>query len=114
MQFIQPSQSYNSGPVLASRYNNKLKKYASRRPDPNGIFDAFSLTWNNDYYLIFSPFSLLPRILQKIEAEDKTSAVLIAPLWPTQRRWPSLLHLVVGQCYQLPKPVEILHLPHKR
>ena len=99
--------------LFASRLNNKLKKYASRRPDPNAFaIDAFSLTWNNDYYFIFPPFSLLPRILQKIE-EDETSAVLIAPLWPTQSWWPSLLQLVVGQCFQLPTTAEILHLPHK-
>lgn len=61
---------------------------------------------------MFPPFSLLPQILQKIE-EDKASALLIAPLWPTQSWWPSLLHLVAGQCYKLPNTRKILHLPHK-
>lgn len=99
--------------LFASRLNNKLPKYVSRRPDPNAFaIDAFSLTWNNGFYFMFPPFSLLPRILQKIE-EDKASALLIAPLWPTQSWWPSLLHLVAGQCYKLPNTRKILHLPHK-
>ena len=57
--------------LFASRLNNKLKKYASRRPDPNAFtIDAFSLTWNNDYYFICPPFSLLPLILQKMEGDN--------------------------------------------
>ena len=99
--------------LFASRLNNKLPKYVSRKPDPNAFAtDAFSLTWDNNFYFMFPPFSLLPRILQKIEA-DRVSALLIAPLWPTQSWWPSLLHLVAGQCYRLPNTRQILHLPHK-
>ena len=99
--------------LFASRLNHKLRKYLSRRPDPNAIaIDAFALTWINGTFYIFPPFSLIPRILQKVE-EDKTTAVLIAPLWPTQSWWPSLLNLVTGQCYRLPKPQTILSLPHK-
>ena len=99
--------------LFASRLNNKLPKYVSRKPDPNAFAtDAFSLTWDNNFYFMFPPFSLLPRILQKIEA-DRVSALLIAPLWPTKSWWPSLLHLVAGQCYRLPNTRQILHLPHK-
>ena len=99
--------------LFASRLNYKLDKFVSRRPDPNAYaIDAFSLTWTNEGFFIFAPFSLLPRILQKVE-EDKTSAVLIAPIWPTQSWWPSLLHLICGQCYQLPNTQDILRLPHK-
>ena len=100
--------------LFASRLNNNLPKYVSRKPDPNAFAtDAFSLTWDNDFYFMFPPFSLLPRILQKIE-EDKASALLIAPLWPTQSWWPSP-HLVAGQCqcYRLPNTRQILYLPHK-
>lgn len=99
--------------LFASRLNNKLPKYVSGKPDPNAFaIDAFSLTWDNNFYFMFPPFNLLPRILQKIE-EDRVSALLIPPLWPTQSWWPSLLHLVAGQCYRLPNTRQILHLPHK-
>ena len=110
IQKIYPELSVD---LFASRLNHKLKKYVSRRPDPNAIaVDAFALTWINETYFIFPPFSLLPRILQKVE-EDETTAVLVAPLWPTQSWWPSLLSLVTGQCYRLPNPQTILSLPHK-
>lgn len=66
--------------LFASRLNNKLTKYVSCRPDPNACaIDAFSITWVNELFFIFPPFSLIPRILQK-EEEDRTDAVLIAPL----------------------------------
>ena len=99
--------------LFASRLNNKLDKYVSRRPDPKAFaIDAFSLTWTNDHFFIFPPFSLLPPILQKIE-EDNSTAVVIAPLWPTQSWWPSLLHLVTGQCFRLSNTKTILSLPNK-
>ena len=100
--------------LFASRVNHKLRKYVARRPDPNAIaIDAFSITWTNVLFFIFPPFSLLPRILQKVE-EDGSEAILIAPVWPTQSWWPSLLGLIVGQAYKLPNPQKILYLPHKQ
>ena len=98
--------------LFASRLNNKVKRYVSRRPDPYAYaIDAFSLTWADDVFYIFPPFSLLARILQKVE-EDKTDAVLVAPIWPTQSWWPSLLHLIHGQCFKLDNPQKILYLPY--
>lgn len=97
--------------LFASRLNNKLPKYVSRKPDPNAFaIDAFSLTWKNEYFFIFPPFSLIPRILQKI-TEDKSKAILIAPIWTTQSWWPSLMQLIDSVCYQLPKPQQSLYLP---
>ncbi|XP_053383777.1 uncharacterized protein LOC128549987 [Mercenaria mercenaria] len=99
--------------LFASRLNFKLQKYVSRRPEPNTYaIDAFSLTWSHDFYYLFPPFSLLPRILQKI-AEDQTEAVLVAPIRPTQTWWPSLLQVIVGECYNLPSPQKCLFLPNK-
>ena len=107
---IYPNMSID---LFASRLNYKLERYVSRRPDPKAFaIDAFAMTWNNEHFFIFPPFSLMPRILQKVE-EDETSAILIAPLWTTQSWWPSLLRLIVGQCYRLPSAQEILFLPHK-
>ena len=98
--------------LFASRLNNKVTKYASRRPDPNAFaIDAFSLTWYNEFYYIFPPFSLMAKILQKV-VEDKSEGVLVAPIWPTQSWWPSLLQLVCGQCFRLPRIQKILYLPH--
>lgn len=99
--------------LFASRLNHKLPKYVTHRPEPYAFaIDAFSLTWSNDFFYIFPPVSLLPRILQKIQ-EDGTEAVLVARIWPTQVWWPSLLQLLTGKCYNLPNPQKCLHLPHR-
>jgi hypothetical protein len=70
------------------------------------------MTWTGQLFYIFAPFSLMGRILQKIE-EDKTQAVIIAPVWPTQAWWPTLINLVRRLCYLLPQPKNILKLEHK-
>lgn len=99
--------------LFASKLNAKLASYVSRHPEPNAIaVDAFSLTWNNKaLYYIFPPFSLICRILQKLE-EDKATTILVAPIWPTQVWWPNLIQMIKGNCYLLPK-ANILHLVHK-
>ncbi|MES9881024.1 MAG: reverse transcriptase domain-containing protein [Sedimenticola sp.] len=99
--------------LFASRLNNKLIKYVSRRLEPNAIaVDAFSLTWEDELYYIFGPFSLTARILQKV-AEDQTRAIMVAPLWTTQSWWASLLHHICGPAFLLPRAQTILTLPHK-
>ena len=82
--------------LFASRLNAKLKIFCSWRPDPEASYiDAFTLNWNEfDYNYVFPPFSLLPRILQKIEAE-RAEALVVAPLWPTQLWWPKLMSLLI-------------------
>lgn len=59
--------------LFASRLNTQIPdNYVSWFPDPNAVeFDAFSLSWNNiiDPY-IFSSFSQMAKVLQKIEDEQ--------------------------------------------
>ena len=50
--------------------------------------------------------------MQKIE-EEKTQAIIIAPLWPTQMWWPELLRLTKSKILVLPPTQEILRLKHK-
>ena len=99
--------------LFASRLKHKLDIYVSLRPDPHAFaVDAFSLMWTEKLYYIFAPFSLMARVLQKME-QDTSEAVIIALLWPTQAWWPSLLHMISGPCFLLPKPQDILMLHHK-
>lgn len=99
--------------LFASRLNHKLPKYVALRPDPKAIaVDAFSMSWSNSYFYVFAPFSLTRMILRKI-VEDEAEAVLVAPIWPTQSWWPSLLQLLVGHPVQLPKTQDILYLPNQ-
>lgn len=99
--------------LFASRLNKKLDNYISLRPEPTArAVDAFTLSWSKDLNYIFPPFSLMGKILQKI-VQDSAEAVVIAPIWPTQTWWASLIHMITGPCYLLPQPQDILHLPHK-
>ena len=71
---------------------------------------AFSFSWSGKFVYIFPPFSLLNRCLQKLE-NDKTLALLIAPVWPTQVWWPRLLSLLVANPLLLPQDKDFLILP---
>ena len=63
--------------LFASRLNLKLPCYVSRYPGPDAwAVDAFALTWSNNYLYIIPPFSLIPRILQKLE-EDRTKEAIL-------------------------------------
>ena len=64
--------------LFASRLNCKLATFVSRRAEPHVLaVDAFSIVWNDHLFYIFPPFSLMAKILQKME-QDSTEAVVIA------------------------------------
>ena len=50
------------------------------------------MSWEDVTFYAFPPFSILPRVLQKVRA-DKAQGVLIVPRWPTQVWWPVLTSL---------------------
>ena len=97
--------------MFASRLNFQFKPYVSWRPD-RGAFaiDAFCLNWCDKYLYLFPPFSLIPRVLKKIQ-EDKARAILIAPQWPTQPWFPLLKKLSISQPLLLPRSKTLLTLP---
>ena len=98
--------------MFASRLNAKLKKYVSFFPDHDAYaIDAFSMTWRNYLLYMFPPFSLIPRILQKIQA-DQAEVVLVAPVWKTQTWWPHLLKMC-QDWHMIKQAHDVLHLHHK-
>ena len=54
--------------------------------------NAFSLTWNINYFYVFPPFSLVSRVLAKVN-RDKTEAVIVVPDWSTQYCYPQLMQM---------------------
>ena len=69
---------------FASRINRKLKRYVSWHPEPEATaVNAFFLTWNNNYFYMFPPFSLAGRVSAKVN-KDKTKGVILVPDWSTQ------------------------------
>ena len=67
--------------LFASRINTQFALFASYRADPQAhVIDCFSVHWGDFSVYCFSPFSVLPRVLQKIK-RDKASGVVVAPIW---------------------------------
>ncbi len=95
--------------LFASRINKKLDKYVAWRPDPLAMcIDAFTMSWSNIYGYLFPPFSVMARVVRKLE-EDQAEAVLVYPHWDTQAWLPRLTKLVVGEPIEL--PWDAIHLP---
>ena len=85
----------------------------SWRPDPEAKFvDAFSLSWSQERFYAFPPFSLILRCLQKIEM-DKGEGIMIVPVWATQPWYPKPMRLLVNKPRLLPVTTGILYLPSK-
>ena len=68
------------------------------------------LPWVGLKLYAFPPFSLLPRILQKVALEE-VDLLLVAPLWPQRPWFPLLLSLVAGIPRSLPKIPDLLLQP---
>ena len=98
--------------LFASRLNAKLDQFVSWRPGPGALaVDAFSISWSNQKFYAFSPFSLLTRVLAKIR-NDVALVLLIAPTWSTQPWYPMLLQLAIAHPVLLPRVDHLLTLPH--
>lgn len=82
--------------LFASYFNHKCTKYVSWLPDPNSIaIDAFTLKWQNLFFYMFPPFSMLLRVIQKI-IQDKAEGIIVVPWWPTQPWFPLFLKYKKG------------------
>jgi len=97
--------------MFASARNFRLTTYVSYLPDDKALaVNAFSLSWTNIFSYMFPPFSILGKVLQKLE-QDEAEAVLVAPLFSTQTWFPKLLQMISGPAFLLPKPQHILKHP---
>ena len=102
--------------MFASRLNHQLPKFVSWRPDPEAIaIDAFMQSWTLDYVYLFPPFSLIGRVLQKIQ-QDAATAILLMPVWPTKAWFPTALRMLAAhpvllprQCIMLPQDPQMQH-----
>jgi len=99
--------------LFASRLNYQLKPYASWLPDPEAYcIDAFTIDWSRHIFYAFPPFSIINRVLQKIEL-DQATGILVVPDWPTQSWYPMVWRLAL----QPPRPLtwhrDLVVLPYK-
>ncbi|PFX12244.1 hypothetical protein AWC38_SpisGene23830 [Stylophora pistillata] len=71
-------QSANDIDLFAFRLNAKLDQFLSWHPEPGAsAVDAFSISWSNQRFYAFPPFSLLTRVLEEIR-NDVALVLLIA------------------------------------
>ena len=89
--------------LFASRLNNKLESYVSWKPDPYACYiDAFTVDWTPTYNYLFPPFRLISSCAQKI-LQEKTTALFIVPLWPSQFWFPQLMEMLTQNPLLLPR-----------
>ena len=72
--------------------------------------DAFTINWANLLFYAFPPFSLITKVLQKVE-EDLAEGILIVPLWETQAWYPQLMSMLIAHSLLLPRGKQGLFLP---
>ena len=89
--------------LFASRLNYQIDKFCSWEPDPQATFiNAFTIDWSCfEYIYVFPPFSVLNRCIRKIKT-DKASGLIIAPYWPTQIWFPSLMEILTDNPILIP------------
>ena len=100
--------------LFASRLNAQLPSYVSWHPDPGcSAVNAFSIPWQSHIFYAFSPFSLIPRCVQKILLDQATS-ILITSFWNTQAWFPQLLQLLYDQPWILKQSLRLIQHPSKK
>ena len=96
------------GPVdldlFASRLTAQLPQYFSWRPDPSALaMDALLQNWEGLRAYANPPWILLGRALAKVQREQVEIVLMIAPVWPTQPWYPSLLGLLIDYPRLIPQ-----------
>lgn len=82
----------------------------SWKPDPEAFHtNAFTLSWTEGLHYAFPPFSIIGRVLKKIQ-EDKATFLVILQLLPIQTWFPRALQLLVEEPVVLPQ--QCISLPH--
>ena len=97
--------------LFASRLNRQFSTYCSLRTDPEAFsVDAFTISWTDQAFYCFPPFSCVLQVLQKI-IQDRATGVMVVPNWPTQSCFPILTSLLLVPPVTLPPSKNLLTLP---
>ena len=99
--------------LFASRLNYQVDTYCAFQPDPGAVaIDAFTLDWSQfDLCYAFPPFSVIPRVLQKIQRECQ-AAIIVVPNWPTQAWFGKLSNMMIAPPQHISVNKSTLTLPH--
>ncbi|HJS83402.1 MAG TPA: DNA N-6-adenine-methyltransferase, partial [Nitrososphaera sp.] len=108
-QLIQTQWGPFSLDAMAMAVNTQCPRYVSLRYDPGCIYTDFlgRPLDHKENAFVNPPFSMIPRILRKIE-EEKLTLVLIVPVWPAQSWWPTVWTLCSDWPLLLPRHPALL------
>lgn len=82
--------------LFASHINRKCPRYISLNLDPYSYaVDAFTVSWKDEYFYAFPPFSMILRTIKKIISENALG-ILVVPYWPSQP-WYSLFNKLLTE-----------------
>lgn len=123
-RFIKENLSFEPEiDYFASRLNFQISNYVSYKSDPFAQYvNAFSLNWESSKGYFFPPFSLIGRVLQKIQI-DQATAMVVVPNWPTQPWFTTFMEMLSTNLItikprkdmlRLPQNPELLHPLHKK
>ena len=94
--------------LFASCHTKQLDKYVSWYPDPHAwAVDAFSIPWHTLLFYVFPPFSLVARVLKKINREEATGILVVLKL-TTQAWLPVLLSILISHPREI-RPHTVTH-----
>jgi hypothetical protein len=80
--------------LFATKMNNRLPQYMPPLPDPKALaVNALAVSWDGMNAYAFPPTPLIQAVLNKVMT-DKVHLCLIAPCWPSQAWFPTLLRVV--------------------
>ena len=95
MKLIRKYYGFNID-LFTSYLNKKHKRFVSWTNDPEASFvNAFLIDWSQFTPFIFSPFSIIHRVLQKIIQDDMVQAICIFPYFPTAVWSPQMMKMCV-------------------
>ena len=99
--------------LFASRVNAQCSLYFAWKADPGAFaLDALAHEWSFNSMYAFPPFSLIGRLLAKVEREE-ADVCAVLPLWTTQPWFSRVLRLLVDVPWLLPTYSGILRLPQQ-
>ena len=97
--------------LFASRCAHQLDKYVSWNPDPYAWeVNAMTIDWNMEGIFCFPPFCMISLILARLR-QQKATMVLVAPQWPQQVWYPTLMEMLVEIPFKLPRIPNIVSDP---
>ena len=90
--------------LFGSYLNFKVDRYCAYKFDPFAEhINAFTLNWSKIKGFIFCPFSLISRVIRKIENDKAKTIAGVFPWFPTASWFPIILHQISAPPVLLPK-----------